>query len=363
MPRVVLITGHTLLSKRKAGFHWLADAYWRAGWEVVFFTAAFSWLSRLSRDWRHRPDVMEQVNRIQWVKPRMGGFIWYTPFHPANLRSEMLNLLATPLFARYGRQNLHGAAELVAGADLLVFESTPGLLLVDRFRELAGGARTVYRVSDDLKLLRNHRTVLAAQERLAPTFDLVSLPSARMMGPFAGLNNVRVQPHGVRKELFDAAVSNPYESHWTHRAVFTGVSRLDTDFLHKAARLFPDWCFAVIGPFAYLPQLPNILALGELPFEHTVGYLRHADVGLHCLQGDDVGVFADSLKVLQYTYCRLPIVAPQTMQMDRPNVVTYRPGDEPSIRQALLAAIQINREQIDATGVWSWDDLAKAMLG
>ncbi len=55
MKRVVLITGHYWNSKRKAGFHWLADAFLRQGWEVVFFTAPpapLSLLSVIRRDYR-----------------------------------------------------------------------------------------------------------------------------------------------------------------------------------------------------------------------------------------------------------------------------------------------------------------------
>jgi len=32
MKRVVLVSGHYFESRRRAGFHWLAEAYWRAGW-------------------------------------------------------------------------------------------------------------------------------------------------------------------------------------------------------------------------------------------------------------------------------------------------------------------------------------------
>ena len=36
MKRAVLVTGHYWESRRKAGFHWIADALLRDGWEVLF---------------------------------------------------------------------------------------------------------------------------------------------------------------------------------------------------------------------------------------------------------------------------------------------------------------------------------------
>ena len=52
MKRVVFVTSHYLESDHKAGFHWLADSFWRAGWHVLFFTESISWLSYLRRDAR-----------------------------------------------------------------------------------------------------------------------------------------------------------------------------------------------------------------------------------------------------------------------------------------------------------------------
>src|SRR5262245_40502738 len=66
MKRVVLVTGHYLESKRKAGFHWLADAYWRAGWEVIFLTTAISWLSWLQRNYRMAYPILREANHLSF---------------------------------------------------------------------------------------------------------------------------------------------------------------------------------------------------------------------------------------------------------------------------------------------------------
>ena len=50
--RVILVSGHYLGSKRRAGFHHLAQAYGSLGWDVTFVTAAISLLSRLRGDYR-----------------------------------------------------------------------------------------------------------------------------------------------------------------------------------------------------------------------------------------------------------------------------------------------------------------------
>ena len=91
MRTVILVSGHYLESKRRAGFHWLADAFWRAGGEVLFFTAGLSHLSRLRGDQRFQFPVRAEAKRIKWVRERLASFVWFTPWHTANLRLALLN--------------------------------------------------------------------------------------------------------------------------------------------------------------------------------------------------------------------------------------------------------------------------------
>jgi len=73
---------------------------------------------------------------------------------------------------------------------------------------------------------------------------------------------------------------------------------------------------------------------------------------------DGAEAFTDSLKIIQYTYCRLPILAPSFLRSPRPNFVFYTPGDRASIGSALEEARRFDRRRVDTTGVRSWDDLA-----
>ena len=60
--------------------------------------------------------------------------------------------------------------------DLVAFEGTAALLLVERIRGLVPGARLVYRASDDLRALGVHPLILEAEARAALSlfFDLSS---------------------------------------------------------------------------------------------------------------------------------------------------------------------------------------------
>ncbi len=368
VPRVVLFSFHYLGSDRKAGFQWIADAFWRMGWDVVFVTAPISRVSRLRRDFRFDYPVCEEANRLVQVHERLRSYVLYTNYHPVALPHAWMNWLSAPLFARYGRTPLKSLAEAVAGSDLMIIESTPAILLVPQLQRLNPAGRLVYRASDDLTFpnLRTHPSVLNAEESLAPEFDLISTASHITVDRL-GSDNATYHPHGVAKHLFDRAETSPYVE-GTH-VVWVGTKWMDDAFMELAAAAFPKWEFHVIGPIPRTVSHPNVHYYGELPFEETVPLIRHADIGLSTFptlkaEGrtrDSMRIH--SLKTTQYTYCGLPIVAPSDLFIDRENVFSYNVAEPSTVREALEAAAAAGRRPELAEGILSWDDLAQILLG
>ena len=80
-------------------------------------------------------------------------------------------------------------------------------------------------------------------------------------------------------------------------------------------------------------------------------------VGFHFLAQSFARAGWDVL-VIQYTYCRLAILAPSFLRSPRPNFVLYIPGDRASIGSALEEARRFDRGRVDTAGIRSWDDLA-----
>jgi len=362
--RAVLVSSHYFGSKRRAGFHHIAEALRRAGWHVTVMTVGFSHLSRLKLDHRFAYGAHRQSGRLTSLAPDLDSYVWFTPFHPLNRLPRPVAWAATPVFARYGRLPIPGSTTFLSSADLIVFESTAGLMLLDRIRARNPAARFVYRVSDDLEFLHAHDVVRRAEARALPGFDLVSVPSAAIFRKLEGRSKkLRLQHHGIDKALFESPGPSPYGTS-SPNAVFVGTSHLDRNFLATAAGVRPDVHFHVVGPLGGLPAAPNIHAWGELPFAETVPFVAHADVGLAIRTTmKDAESLSDSLKVIQYTYARLPIIAPEVLGQARPNVVSYRPGDVASVRAALDRALLFDRSTISRDGILSWDELAAELAG
>jgi len=358
MKQVVLVTANYVESRRKTGFHWMADAFWRSGWDVLFFTESISWLSWLRNDQRFQYPIFRDANRLRRVRERLHSYIWFTPFNPGNLRLKMFNSLSRPVFRQYSTLLLkHQVARKIEGADLFVFDSTHGLFLFDRFKQMNPRARFVYRVSDDIPMMGNHPLLLETEERITPQFDLVSTPSEYIQRRFAHLSQARLHKHGLRKELFDQIHDCPYKGTGPF-VIYVGREYFDHDFLQRALRLFPTWSFHIFGSIPHLPVAANLTVYGERPFEEMIPYLKYADIGLQTrAYKPGAECLTDSLKMHQYTYCKLPIVAPQFLKNSRPHVFYYQPGDDATIRQALIDAARFDRSKVPLKDVWSWDEM------
>ena len=70
MKKIVLITGHYYSSKRKAGFHFLAEAFAKDGYDVTFITTGLSLLSILKKDYR----FMEKGFIKNLINPKIVNF-------------------------------------------------------------------------------------------------------------------------------------------------------------------------------------------------------------------------------------------------------------------------------------------------
>jgi 2-beta-glucuronyltransferase len=364
MRRAVLLTGHYWGSKRQAGFHWITRSLLKMGWEVLFFTAPISLLSVLRRDHRLKYIRLNELNRLIQKDNNLRSIVRFTLIHPVDLRSPLLNKLSYKLFSRYENISLMDSKSFIKKAELIVFESNPVLFLFKQIKEICPDARMVYRVSDDLRLLDCHPALINMEQKLLPSFDLISVPSKYIYNVLGARPNMKLQTHGINKELYDDEKNNPYYTSDSTNLVFVGQKYFDYDFLDIASGLFPNYHFHIIGPLKQSVRKDNIQYYGEIPFEETVGYIKYPDIGLHTLiHRHGAESFTDSLKVIQYEYCRLPIVAPDYMDCHRPQIFYYKPGNPESINEAISRAIKYDRSKISTDQVNTWDNVTGLLIG
>ena len=358
--RVILVSPAYLGSKRRTGFHHLGFAFQSLGWDVVFVTAPISFLSRLRHDYRFEYPVVEEANRLVQVRERLTSYVLMTWWQPGNLRSPLANRWSSRLFRRYAQIALGPLEALLPQTDLVVFEGTAALLLVERFRSLTPRARLVYRPSDDLRRLRVHPILLEAEAEAVPQVDLVSVPTRDIAAALERHGSVHIHPPAIDKAAFDRRTDSPYDG--APAAVFAGVTRrFDYDTLASAARLASHVAFHIVGIPAR-PSPANVAFYPEVPFDEVVPYLQHATFGLLFFPPGYPSL-GQGNKVAQYSYCRLPIVAPSFFETDRPNMCLFEHGNGESLRRALVEAERMPHSSAFAEGVLSAEELAAILAG
>ncbi|MDR2488870.1 MAG: hypothetical protein LBD42_05190 [Desulfovibrio sp.] len=362
---ITFVTGHYYPSKRRGGFHNLADAAHRAGHRVNFVTTGFSLISYLRRDYRTRiPGIRANLNRALEIRPGFVSYVHFTSWHPHTLVLPPLDRLTAPFMEAYGERDLGGLLPLVKETDVFVFESMSGLFLYKRFKRENPAARMIYRVSDDVRLLGStHPRLVKLEREISPLFDLVSVPTETMLDIFSGVPNLRLHRHGLDKSVYDACRRSPYPE-YGRNAVFVGVAYFDAESVRRMALGCPEWRFHIIGPIRDTLALPNARFYGEMPFAETPPYVKFADTGLMSLRrkNEFSRSFSDSLKVLQYRYCGLPIVCPDFLDLRRNGVFYYRPGDADSCARAVREAGMSGRDPARAEGVRDWDETARDIV-
>lgn len=360
MRQAVILTGHQAGSGLKATVPFMADVLAGSGWNVSMVTVGYSWLSALKGQRWNVP-----VNRWYGTSnPYLRGYVWLAPFHPLHPRGRVFNALTTPLFHLYPWLLPESIRAALQQAELIIIESGFGVMLAPLVKRLNPKARLVYEGSDMLTTLGFHPVVIKAEQKVLPLFHLVSIPARAIADSYPqGLKNLHVIPQGLEKAAFDHKNPNPYKS--TKNVVSVGDMLFDAWAVQTLAEQFPDWNFHLFGEKARLQSvLPNVTAYGQVAFEELVPYIQHADVGLAPYRPAPGCAYLSqsSLKLLQYSYCRLPVVAPVFAAAARRNVCGYQPGEKASLQSAFNQAITYQRGSIDTADILSWNEVVARIL-
>lgn len=345
---VVFLSNQLYTSRRRAGFHELADAFVQGGWQVTFVTTGLSWLSKLRRDRRLLGVAQEDLNRTTVCADGVRSHIFMPLVHPVRTHPK-LAALEPIAFASYGRRLSPDVEAALARADVVIFESSAALMFFDRVRKIAPAAKTVYRVSDDLRVIPVSDVIRRQEDRIISRFDLISLPSNIMLnGRFSAFPQARYHRHGIPGAIADGVFQDPFPDRARPKMVSVGSTLFDANFIHISAKVRPDLDFHVIGDVGAASRvtLANIIYHGELPFKQAAAYSAFCDVALAAYLpriGSEY-LAETSNKIIQYTYFGKKIIAPRHIQQraGMAHIIPYDPDDEASIAAAYATAFEMD---------------------
>jgi len=379
--KILMLTGHIYSSKRKAGFHHLAKALMDKDNHVTFCTIPNSLLEVVDC----AINVIFESKDIYTIKNQFSSF-----FHSAfpkkqgklvetsyvslvsNIQKSKSKLKFVYIFNDIVNIDrllrnifMHGYCKMFSeNYDVIIFESTNGLLLFDHLKKRIPTATFIYRVSDDLEVVNGIQEVIQYEREILPKFNLISSPSSQITEKLQSKSpvaNIITQYHGIEKTLFDKNYPNPYIGD-SKNLVFVGSGFMDETFLKIVSEINQNWKFHIIGNLPQPVESANIKYYGEMPFNETIPYLKFADCGLQTRSySPGIETLEKSVKFVQYTYLKLPIIAPIYMGLKEPHVFSYEHNLE-SIEKAICEALSFDRESVDRSWVRSWNDIALELL-
>lgn len=369
---VAFLSNHYWRSERRAGFHGLAQAFHDAGWKVRFVTTGLSRISFLKTD--SRLGRLSGAPRNEWVTAPDGveTFVYCPPVHPF-ARFRGTNPITDRLFAHLYRRGLPATlGRGLASSDLVVFESSAALLLFDTVGRWAPAARRVYRVSDDVRVVGMAPSILAAEDRAVPRFDLISVPSRVLLRERFAVPNAAFHPHGLDLPRLAAARDGVHDGGGGDLArpacVGLGTTLFNTDLLTLCARARPDVTFYIVGalPPKRRVDLPNIVWCGERPFEEALSMAAACDIAaaFYRPEAGTEYLAETSNKIAQYTFFRKPIIGPGHLAgpLERSCFFPVETLTEEGAAEAIARALAAERPEIPPGFERSWPTVRDEIL-
>lgn len=362
--RIVILSSHVFLDGfRKASIHFVASRWAAAGDEVCFTTVGHSWMSRFKQKERLEALRSAQGNRYAEVEPRLFAGAYLPPLHAFSTGRPLVNRLVKPLFAFYGRHLPEFVRRKIESADLVVIESGTPVVFLDLVRRLNPEAKLLYFCRDLLRSVGAAPYLREVEQRGIGLFDSVCVPSRRLGEMLPPGGKVHFVPQGIEGAVFDRAEVSPYPK-GSRNAVAVGDMLFDQVSVAAMASAAPEVTFHLFG-IRWRGDVPaNIRVHGEQSFETLAAYIRHADIGLapYRVNSSEVYLAESSLKLLQYGYCRLPVLLPDIIPVSRGNEITYSLEGPNDWRAIVDAALALPRREAYRDGILTWDDVARQTL-
>lgn len=327
MKRVVILTGHFPEQKRRPSMLWVSHHLQDMGWHVTLATVGYSWLSRLTGDKRllgtPQPGTRFRSETLTTI------FGW-SPVHPVSTRLPRIDATLRPihqLFPAFWGPLLEPH---LARADLVLIESGAPVMLAPFARRLAPKARLVYRVNDDLRLMKVPRFLLISEARAAALVDRVSTASPHLARRFDP-KKTTVDPMGIPRVALKLRISDPYRRRAGYEAICAGTTLLDLPALIRIAAEAPQWRLHVLGPTGFACETPaNLLLHGEKSYDETLAHIAHADIGLAPYR-DAPGIeyqTHNSNRIALYRHFGLPVLGPDRLcHPSAPSIIGYSDPD------------------------------------
>jgi len=358
--KFLFLSAHAFVtSTRKTSVHFVSEALAERGHSVAMVSVGYSLLTRLKNPDLYKQLAAEQKNRFVERSPRYRTACYLAPLHPFSSKRRWLDRCMSGVFQLYGSVLPRFMRDEVEAADVVFLESGTGICFFDAIRRANPNARIVYFRRDRLDSVGASNYLVTLEQRLARDCDLVLINARRMADDLPSDINLAFAPQGIDTAVFDRCTVSPYPN-GSRNAVAVGNMLFDGAAVSAMARQAPDVSFHLFGSGMTGDYPPNVKVYGEQPFDALAPYIQFADFGIapYRMTEKQLYLAQSSLKLQQYSYCLLPIVAPDLLAGARDNVIPYDQSGKEDWRDVVHKALAADRDPAWRDGILSWDEVA-----
>lgn len=361
---LTLISRHYFSSSnRKTTVHFVAREFAKKGYEVNFVTVGRSVLSTFYK--KNDKGMPADLSRDQFVEIEQNIYtiVLNEWLHPISSSAGIVNKLSSPMLLNYGKHIPKKVEERIQDSDVVLIECGYGVAYFDTLKQLCSKAKLIYFATDPLTQVGLRPEFEQMELDSIQEFDLVRVASKELGERFPSDTNLVVIPQGIDKSLFDNADTSPYPK-GSQNIISIGDMSFDYNAVIKMAMLKPNVKFHIFGADIPVEYPKNIKVYGEINFDQLVPYIKFADVGIMAYKMNDEMTYLTktSLKFLQYSYCKLPIVTPYGANWERDNIFQYDANNGQSIIDALESALVAEKANSLTEGIWDWKECTEQLL-
>ena len=354
----LVVTSHTARTKRKTSILFFTEYLKKMGFSTWLLSVGHSKLQQLIKCPREDYFSSYEEESEAYGNNR----VWVPLIHPFNLKVSFLNRILEPLFSVYAHFcPLKGIVE----PNVILIESGVPVLLVRRLHKKFPKSKIIYSVSDRLSTLGVHPMLLKAEKNMLPLLSKIRVPAKVMLEDYSDFGDIAEYiPHGLDKESFDKGEPSPYKE-GSLNAISIGDMLFDSETIEIFSKSFPDVVIHLFGKNAKLGKpFSNVVEHGETSFEKIIPYVQHADIGLAPYMDERSANYLSqsSLKMIQYTYCKLPIVAPNFAASGRDNVCGYDCHNNESKIAAFRQTLDFDRSTINVSNILTWKEATEKLI-
>ncbi|WBO23854.1 hypothetical protein PBT88_06970 [Sphingomonas abietis] len=280
-----------------------------------------------------------------------------------HFRYEWLNKILGRLAIRLSAKLSKRITDALSKTDIFIIDSGSSVTYFPELKRQFPAAKFIYNAADSLRAVGAPSYLLPMERIAIMNSDLVRCPSSLLAKILLGGSNILVIPQGVLVDQFNICHTSPYPS-GTINIVSIGSTLIDLVAIADLARSHPQIQVHVLGLTQQDNMPTNAIFHGEVSFRETIPFVKFANAGLAAYKLDEGSAYIaeSSLKLLQYRFCNLPIIAPE-MIPDGEDVFTYIEGDEGSIARATTRALgHFDSKSPRNVSILSWDDVAGRLL-